>query len=62
MDSCAHAFRRQVDELVTRRLLNRRAVPQEAQPDLTRARVDMKHLQRRAKQRLLSFLSSHGHR
>jgi transposase len=30
--------------------------------DLTRAREDMKHLQRQAKQRLLSFLSRHGHR
>jgi Transposase, Mutator family len=29
---------------------------------LTRAREDMKHLQRQAKQRLLSFLSRHGHR
>src|SRR5258706_15961222 len=35
---------------------------QEALRDLTRAREDMKHLQRQAKQRLLSFLSRHGHR
>jgi transposase len=34
---------------------------QEALRDLTRAREDMKHLQRQAKQRLLSFLSRHGH-
>ncbi|RDJ97197.1 IS110 family transposase [Cupriavidus lacunae] len=35
---------------------------QEALRDLTRAREDMKHLQRQAKQRLLSFLSRHGYR
>ncbi|WP_439687058.1 Transposase IS116/IS110/IS902 family protein [Cupriavidus oxalaticus] len=35
---------------------------QEALRDLTRAREDMKHLQRHAKQRLLSFQSRHGHR
>ncbi|MEX3846802.1 MULTISPECIES: IS110 family transposase [unclassified Paraburkholderia] len=35
---------------------------QEALRDLTRAREDMKHLQRQAKQRLLSFLARHGHR
>ncbi len=35
---------------------------QEALRDLTRAREDMKHLQRQAKQRLLSFLSRRGHR
>ena len=35
---------------------------QEALRDLTRAREDMKHRQRQAKQRLLSFLSRHGHR
>lgn len=35
---------------------------QEAPRDLTRAREDMKHLQRQAKQRLLSFLSRHGRR
>ncbi|WP_241030703.1 transposase [Paraburkholderia sp. Ac-20347] len=35
---------------------------QEALRDLTRAREDMKHLQRPAKRRLLSFLSRHGHR
>src|SRR5882762_3017515 len=34
----------------------------EALRDLTRAREDMKHLQRQAKQRPLSFLSRHGHR
>ncbi|MFT0174815.1 IS110 family transposase [Paraburkholderia mimosarum] len=34
----------------------------EALRDLTRAREDLKHLQRQAKQRLLSFLSRHGHR
>ena len=35
---------------------------QEALRDLTRAREDMKHLQRQAKQRLLAFLLRHGHR
>src|SRR5258708_7151265 len=35
---------------------------QEALRDLTRAREDMKHLQRQAKQRLLSFRSRQGHR
>src|ERR1700741_1807383 len=35
---------------------------QEALRDLTRAREDMKHLQRQAKQRLLSFLPRHGPR
>jgi len=35
---------------------------QEALRDLTHAREDMKHLQRQAKQRLLSFLSRHGRR
>lgn len=41
------------------------AVPdqeQEALRDLTRAREDMKHLQRQAKQRLLAFLLRHGRR
>jgi transposase len=41
------------------------AVPdglQEALRDLTRAREDMKHLQRQAKQRLLAFLLRHGKR
>jgi transposase len=41
------------------------AVPdglQEALRDLTRARGDMKHLQRQAKQRLLAFLLRHGKR
>jgi len=33
---------------------------QEALRDLTRAREDMKHLQRQAKQRLLAFLLRHG--
>lgn len=33
---------------------------QEALGDLTRAREDMKHLQRQAKQRLLAFLLRHG--
>jgi transposase len=39
-------------------------VPDEAQEalrDLTRAREDMKHLQRQAKQRLSAFLLRHGH-
>jgi transposase len=35
---------------------------QEALRDLTRAREDMKHLQRQAKQRLLAFLLRHGQR
>lgn len=35
---------------------------QEALRDLTRAREDMKHLQRQAKQRLLAFLLRHGKR
>src|SRR5450631_4029119 len=35
---------------------------QEALRDLTRAREDMKHLQRQAKQRLLAFLLRHGNR
>ena len=35
---------------------------QEALRDLTRAREDMKHLQRQAKQRLLAFLLRHGRR
>jgi transposase len=35
---------------------------QEALRDLTRAREDMKHLQRQAKQRLLGFLLRHGKR
>jgi transposase len=35
---------------------------QEALRDLTRAREDMKHLQRQAKQRLLAFLLRHGER
>ncbi|CAB3774686.1 IS110 family transposase [Paraburkholderia humisilvae] len=35
---------------------------QEALCDLTRAREDIKHLRRQAKQRLLSFLPRHGHR
>ena len=35
---------------------------QEALRDLTRARGDMKHLQRQAKQRLLAFLLRHGKR
>jgi len=35
---------------------------QEALRDLTRAREDMKHLERQAKQRLLVFLPSHGKR
>lgn len=35
---------------------------QEALRDLTRARDDMKHLQRQAKQRLLAFLLRHGKR
>jgi len=33
---------------------------QEALRDLTRAREDLKHLQRQAKQRLLAFLLRHG--
>ena len=33
---------------------------QEALRDLTRAREDMKHLQRQAKLRLLAFLLRHG--
>jgi len=36
--------------------------PQEALRDLTRAREDLKHLQRQAKQRLLAFLLRHGKR
>ena len=35
---------------------------QEALRDLTRAREDMKHLQRQAKQRLLAFMLRHGQR
>jgi len=35
---------------------------QEALRDLTRAREDLKHLQRQAKQRLLAFLLRHGQR
>jgi len=35
---------------------------QEALRDLTRAREDLKHLQRQAKQRLLAFLLRHGRR
>src|ERR1035437_2353552 len=35
---------------------------QEALRDLTRAREDMKHLQRQSKQRLLAFLLRHGKR
>ncbi|MFC0694349.1 IS110 family transposase [Paraburkholderia humisilvae] len=35
---------------------------QEALRDLTRACEDIKHLRHQAKQRLLSFLSRHGHR
>ena len=35
---------------------------QETLRDLTRAREDMKHLQRQAKQRLLAFLLRHGKR
>ena len=35
---------------------------QEALRDLTRAREDMKHLQRQVKQRLLAFLLRHGKR
>jgi transposase len=37
-------------------------VAQEALRDLTRAREDLKHLQRQAKQRLLAFLLRHGKR
>ena len=34
---------------------------QEAMRDLTRAREDMKHLERQSKQRLVAFLMRHGH-
>jgi len=34
---------------------------QEAMRDLTRAREDMKHLERQSKQRLAAFLLRHGH-